>query len=118
SFGPNFSISTTNGYYSLYTKTTLNDGWHLLAGVYDGSAISLYLDAALIASQPATGTLMASPASLKIGSSFNGAYAYTGDLNKAEIYNRALSQSELQNVYYASAYGGCDYKRLGSQCGK
>lgn len=115
-FGPNFSIATVNGFYSVYANTMMADGWHLVAGVYDGSAVSLYIDANLIGSQPASGALIPSPANLLIGSSFNGANGYVGDLNKAQLYGRALTQSELQSVYYASPYGGCGAGKVGLQC--
>ncbi|EKD70390.1 MAG: hypothetical protein ACD_46C00544G0002 [uncultured bacterium] len=107
STGPSFSISTSNGYFALNSTAAINNGWHLLTGVYDGSNMSIYLDANIIAARPASGTLNTSPANLLIGASFNNSFNYIGDLNKAEIYSRALSQTEIQKALQLSPYGSC-----------
>jgi hypothetical protein len=106
--GPNLNINTSDGYFSLYTKTELNTGWHLITGTYDGANLSLYVDANLIATRSASGFLNPNNSNLLLGSSINDAFNYWGTMNKIQFYNRALTKEEIKHIYRLSPYGGCD----------
>jgi hypothetical protein len=89
------------------SKSFTNDGnWHHVVGIndYSNSKIKIYVDGVKgtdydIALNP-TYTL---PADLMIGSSMNGAsgpsYFFGGQIDETRVYNRALSQSEITELY-------------------
>ncbi len=85
--------------------------WHHIAGTYDGSSVRLYVDGAEVGS----GT----PASISIGYNFTkyndlliGKYEgcllpFMGDIDEVEIFNRALTASEIQAIHSAGSAGKC-----------
>ena len=86
--------------------------WHHVAGTFDGSYVRLYVDGIAIGSGTST--------SITIGYGlpttndlFIGRYGTTcvprfnGEVDEVEIYNRALSQSEIQALYAAGSVGKC-----------
>jgi hypothetical protein len=82
----------------LTTATSLNGKWSHIAGVYDGSHLTLYINAIQVGQVSATGplnTASSDPVSIG-GTDPNG--IYTADVR---IYNRALSQAEIQAIYNA-----------------
>ena len=64
---------------------------------YDGSNLILYQGGNIVATQPATGLITPSSGSgtLQIGASDFGEN-FTGMIDQVRVYNRALSQSEIQ----------------------
>jgi len=101
--------------------TPLNDGnWHYLVGIRDGQNGHLYVDGALVAtaSNPSIGTITTSTCTYaRIGASMTGpghctstsaAGAYfKGLIDEVEIYNRALTITEIQATYNAGNAGHC-----------
>ncbi|MFY9163328.1 MAG: LamG-like jellyroll fold domain-containing protein [Aquirufa antheringensis] len=83
--------------------------WHHIAGVYDGSAMKLYVDGVLNKSENASGSLSTSVlAKVAIGTGFtdNGlAYKYKGGVDEVRIWNRARTASEILNAYLAELQG-------------
>ena len=80
--------------------------WVHLAGTYDGATIRLYRNGVEIGSAPLTGNIPAqsTKVSFGAGSDNNGAsfYQYANILmDDARLYDRALSQSEIQSLYAA-----------------
>jgi len=88
-------------------STGVNDGqWHHVAGTYDGTKYTLYVDGVLDASVDATGSIN------KGGSYFStiGAHYKKGDerdprrffeglIDDVRIYDKALSSSEVQQIF-------------------
>ena len=79
-----------------------NDGiWHNVIGVWDGSKVKLYIDAELIDEKDYTTAMINKDCYLTIGSTryspthrpFNGA------IDEVRIYNRALTATEVENLY-------------------
>lgn len=66
------------------------DGWLHVAATYDGADVLLYLNGTLVARSPVTGTLRASAEPLEIDN------AVGERIDEVRIYNRVLSQSEIQ----------------------
>jgi hypothetical protein len=88
-------------------STHLLNIWYNVAGTYDGINMKLYVNGVLINSKAQTGTLATNSATAKIGT-FQGAnYNFTGKISNTLIYNRALTESEIQQNYLAtkSRYG-------------
>jgi hypothetical protein len=88
----------------IYGSRNVNDGqWHHVAAVYDGINLSLYVDGALDASKPASGSISRNRDPVCVGYIGNtglpGNYHFDGLINEASIYNRALTASEIQAIY-------------------
>jgi hypothetical protein len=80
-----------------------NGSWHLVVGTYDGNSVRLYLDG----SQVGNGTAHTGPIDYDFPDNdlFIGHYNtcptedFHGDVDSAQIYNRALTPSEVRSTY-------------------
>ncbi|UCD51230.1 MAG: hypothetical protein JSW27_01095 [Phycisphaerales bacterium] len=83
---------------SILGSVNVNDGqWHHVAGVYDGTTIYLYIDAALDTSASALGTIFANRWPVMIGDNAEATGRYwNGRIDEVQIYARALSHTEIQ----------------------
>lgn len=72
------------------------NAWTHLAATYDGATLNLYVNGVLVASSPQTGAIATAPGSLYIGSGEYWGQYFTGMIDEVRIYNRALSQDEIQ----------------------
>lgn len=84
-----------------YTQT-LSDRFHHISGVYDGTAVRLYVDGVQVGETAATGTITpATSRPLYIGNTFDdiGDYGLDGSIDDLRIYKRALSVGEIENLY-------------------
>ncbi len=96
------------------SSPTVFDGmWHLAAGTYNGKTVRLFIDGVEVG----TGTL--APGSITYGLAttnnltfgrYNGTciLSYAGLLDEIEIFNRALSLTEIQTIFDAGSTGKCD----------
>jgi hypothetical protein len=80
--------------------TTVTTGvWHHVAAVYDGTTIKIYLDGVLDGSVTANYAPTNGASSLKIGARGDDANTrLNGLIDDVRIYNRALSEGEIQSV--------------------
>jgi len=78
---------------------TISSGWHLVTGTYDGATARLYVDTTLVASE----TFTAPPNTtypLNIGRYYaSNGYGWNGVLDETRLYNRALTATEVGNIY-------------------
>jgi hypothetical protein len=108
----NFAAFGTTGLIDnadLVGTTNINDGqWHHIAGVFDGSTKYLYVDGVLEASASVTGTIALNDAEVRIGdnSEQTGRF-WNGLIDEVEVFNRALSASEIQSIVNAAHAGKC-----------
>ena len=72
------------------------NAWSHLAGTYDGATLRLYVNGVLVVSQPFTGSIVTSTGALRLGGNSLWGEYFTGRIDEVRIYNRALSQSEIQ----------------------
>ena len=94
---PVFYIGTTGGPLSASMGSALPlNQWSYLAVVFDGSQAQFYVNGALIttASLPATITARGNP--LQLGADNNLAQFFKGSLDDVRIYDRFLTQAEIQ----------------------
>jgi hypothetical protein len=83
----------------LYCNAPSSNAWHHVAATQSGLNASLYIDGALC--QSATVTALGNGAgTIDIGRFDNG-YHFNGAIDDVRIYNRALSASEVQQLYNA-----------------
>ncbi len=80
--------------------------WHHIVGVYDGSTVRLYVDKALIASTPASGTIASSFGTpLTLGRFNGGGFTFAGDLDEVAIYDHALTTDQIHHHYNQAIFG-------------
>jgi serine/threonine protein kinase len=81
----------------------INDGqWHHVAAVYDGKNKYIYVDGALDASVPATGSIAQNNFPVGIGENAEAlGHLWNGSIDEVAIYNRALTADEIQTIYNA-----------------
>lgn len=134
------SADHQNGTFAtLYGSRTITDGgWHHIAGTYDGTWMNLYVDGVLdnalhsvhVGTSSTTGPgpaffpegplyLPGDP--LFIGErSHQAREQFKGWIDEVEIFDRALTPSEIQEIYFAGSAGKCKCRPLadGSGCTK
>jgi hypothetical protein len=67
-----------------------------LAATYDGATQRLYVNGALVASRAQTGLIKTSTSALRIGGDSVWGEYFGGKIDEVRVYNRALSQTEIQ----------------------
>jgi len=117
-----FMWSTGGSYSSVTTSSSIGTGWTHVAAIRDGGSIQLYLDA-----QPSgSGSLaygISSNGPLRIGSNRldgttgDGAatHHFMGLVDDVRLYNKALSQSEIDDLYCISNHELMDIIELWKQ---
>lgn len=93
-FGPDVPVSIAN----TSTKLVVNK-WVHVAFTYDGNNIKLYQDGVEIATKAETGSINWLPSdSMQLAFNANGK-SFNGALDNLKIYGRALSASEVNELY-------------------
>ncbi|NTU46675.1 DUF2341 domain-containing protein [Candidatus Roizmanbacteria bacterium] len=96
------NISGTN--YDQTCNYTLDNNWHLVTVTFDGKSASCYVDGILTNSRSAPGVLSFADNSIFIGNNGslnnpNTANLFNGHIDDTRIYNRALSATEIAQLY-------------------
>ncbi len=81
--------------------------WTHLAATYDGATLRLYVNGVQVGSRPITGAILATTGALRIGGNSVWGEFFQGRLDEIRIYNRALTQAEIQ-FDMTIAVGGAD----------
>jgi hypothetical protein len=71
--------------------------WTHLAATYDGTTLRLYVNGGQAASRAQTGAIVATTNPLRIGGNGIWGEYFQGRIDEVRIYNRALSQAEIQS---------------------
>jgi Concanavalin A-like lectin/glucanases superfamily len=111
-----FYVSQNNGLtYSMSPDAgagVWNGQWHFVAGTYDGSAVRMYLDGR----QVGTGTAATGPLQyglpdsndVTIGDYWTGCpgfFDFPGSIDEPNVWNGALTQSQIQTLMNCPIYG-------------
>ncbi len=88
---------------TIYGTTITKNEWHHLAVTWDGTEIKLYQDGVLTGSGAANRPLMNINSMLMGVDGISGYPSgqtdyFTGKIDEAQVYNRALSESEIQQL--------------------
>ncbi len=103
-----FRLVLDTGYIYCTSNTGIYDGeWHYIAGVYDGSEISIYLDGMLDASMEASGVFKLDdedPSQARIGvgnrgTTSAGASGWNGLLDDMRVYSSGLTHEVIAQEY-------------------
>jgi len=89
--------------------STIDNEWHHFASVYDGSESRIYFDGNLKASKTMNEDIETSTAPLWIGQKGNDTEYFYGSLGSVRIYDRALSENEIKEIYRS----GLRYRETG-----
>jgi N-acetylneuraminic acid mutarotase len=82
--------------------------WYHIAATADGTNKSIYLDGQLLATNSAVAPYTTFSPAVEIGSGNGGTVAFFhGMIDEVEIYDRALTQAEIQAIYNAGSAGKC-----------
>jgi hypothetical protein len=101
--------TTTTVSSAVATPSSVWDGnWHAVAGIYDGSTVSLYVDGTEVGSPTdATGSAIdyALPDTTFSVGNFHACsgFAFNGSIDEVRVYNRALSYGEITELQSNSA---------------
>jgi hypothetical protein len=100
--GSGFGFKITNGASSEITTTSsfASDRWYHVAGTFDGTEARIYLDASRRDQDSISGDIPETQSDLEIGSTDSGgAQNFNGTIDDVRIYNRSLSQTEIERLY-------------------
>ena len=103
----------------VYGTTSVNDGlWHHVAATYDGSStaagVALYVDGTVqtnlvIADNLGTNSIATSEGFAIGAGSGNGPQPFIGDIDEIDVFNRVISQAEIQAIVNAGTAGKCKF---------
>ena len=97
---PGFALYTPvwSSLNSGYTNRVLDTDWHHVAMTYDGSMMRLYLDGLLRTYTAKTGNLQLSAGDVYIGKE-TPINPFKGTIDEMLVYDRALTDSEVLEIY-------------------
>lgn len=81
------------------------NAWSHLATTYDGTLLKLYVNGSLAATQSAPGTIATTANPLRFGGNADFGEFFQGVIDEVRIYNRPLSEGEIQ-VNMSTPIGG------------
>jgi hypothetical protein len=102
-------FTTTLGvdYNLVYTANTIPlNQWSHFAATYDGAYLNIYLNGVLENQVAWTQGIFPGTAPLVIGEALDQS-AFDGLIDELSLYNRALSDAEIQEIYNAGSGGKC-----------
>src|SRR5439155_3758910 len=73
------------------------NAWTHLAGTLDGTMVRVYVNGEMVGSQVQTASLVSTTGTLQIGADIFAGEHFAGLIDEVRIYNRALSQAEIQS---------------------
>jgi hypothetical protein len=111
---PFFSVGDGGSSYDGANNTSANlidDSWHHVVAVMNGSTYTVYVDGSATGSTAiGTTTISTTPSTtgddFKIGARFddNNTYAFNGYVDDVALFNRALTSSEVSDIYNNAKY--------------
>jgi len=104
-----FGINDGTGWYeAISTKFVCDGNWHFLVGTFNGSSIKIFVDESLAKETLKTTTIQDTTNPLTIGQ-LAGLNYFNGTIDEVCIYNRALSEEEISDLYNNYGYTTPNY---------
>ncbi len=92
-----------------FDSSLFDNSWHNIICTYDGVISNMYLDGNLVATSAfSIGVIDPCGGELNIGKAYNSAHYFDGSIDDIGIWNRALTQQEVVNLYAASIPPPCN----------
>jgi len=108
-------IGVPSGLRQIYGTTPVQaNHWYHVVETYNGSNFILYVNGAVDASMPVTGSIITTTQPLRIGGGSppnTPPYFFKGKIDEVTLYNRALSPAEVAGIYQADGLGKCPFNR-------
>jgi hypothetical protein len=97
--------NTSEQFSEFYHSGALSKNtWYFLTATYDGQKVKFYINGKIKAEYNFTHPVHTSHEALYIGSSYPGSYeVFSGRIDELRIYNRAISESEIQQLYQSQS---------------
>jgi CSLREA domain-containing protein len=105
-----FGVGNVNGNDLTIRSGFVADGtWHHIAAtrVKSSGAIALYIDGVQVATDTGGTQSLSDPTYLRLGGVPSTTHFFAGQLDEVEIFNRALSQTEIAAIADAGSAGKC-----------
>ncbi len=101
-----FSITNSEGKQFSVSSAIDPDVFQNVAGTFDGKVVKIYLNGFLVNSKAFVGNYSADPNTpLNVGlNSYDYGRSWNGAIDEIRLYNRAISEDELQNLSDYSKY--------------
>ncbi len=96
-----FAVQTTNSRKQVIGNVVCVPGnWYYVAGVYDGSAIKLYVNGKLQNSASQNGNISSFISTYKfmIGKWANTGRYFNGEIDEVSLWNKALTQTQIRSI--------------------
>jgi hypothetical protein len=96
------------GVGSITAPLPTTGAWHYVAGTYDGSQLSIYVDGALANSAAATGAIATTTDNLYVGTKAAGTAGtfFHGVIDDVRVYSRGLTAAEVARLGTPSTISG------------
>lgn len=105
--GYKFIVRSPSAPYGVAQGGTIDPGtWQLVVGTYDGTTGRLFVNGSPVASDTFTAP-GATNLPVYIGAYYLGGLGWNGDVDEVQVYDRALSASEVRALYEAASAGEC-----------
>jgi hypothetical protein len=100
-----FDTTINNNWIDIYSDQGVWKAgqWYHIIGMYDGSAVKLYINSQLITSKPALGQINSYGMNVRIGDYANHERFLYGTIDEIRIYNRSLSADEVKANYESAS---------------
>ncbi|MFA5795509.1 MAG: LamG-like jellyroll fold domain-containing protein, partial [Candidatus Brocadiia bacterium] len=85
--------------YGPSARTVSDDNWHHVVGVYDGTAIKVFVDGESGDPVNCSGTIYNGSDALWIGSDQEGEWYFNGQIDEVAVYRRPLQSNEILSRY-------------------
>jgi predicted ribosomally synthesized peptide with SipW-like signal peptide len=95
---PLFFVSAPNSDSLTASAPIPDQTWTHVAGTYDGSEVKLYVDGAVDQTGTGAGDINTSSGPARIGDYIGDGYSFRGWIDDVRIYDRALSDQEVQDL--------------------
>jgi hypothetical protein len=104
-----FGVSSGGQWYETAPVSVPMNQWSHVAGVYNGTSLSIYVNGALVGIPvSAPGQISPSGNNLQLGHDpSNPSRYFNGMIDEAGVYNTALSSAQIRAIYNAGSAGKC-----------
>lgn len=92
---PRFLVTLDGVRHDAVSSATISQGWHFLAGTYDGAALKIYVDGVERGEVAAKGSLPGYHTPLRLGANGGGGEFFKGLMDNVRIYPRGLTAAEV-----------------------